>query len=77
MQEELGDDPHFGEKMFGFVDVAFIPFYCWFHSYETLGQFIFETEWPKIIAWAKRCTQRKSVSKSLKDEKKVLGFVQR
>ncbi|GAY55907.1 hypothetical protein CUMW_167690 [Citrus unshiu] len=35
-----------------------------------------ETECPKIIAWAKRCTQRKSVSKSLKDEKKVLGFVQ-
>ncbi|ESR55463.1 hypothetical protein CICLE_v10023946mg, partial [Citrus x clementina] len=57
LQEELGDDPHFGEKMFGFVDVAFIPFYCWFHSYETLGQFIFETEWPKIIAWAKRCKQ--------------------
>ncbi|KAH9779693.1 glutathione S-transferase U20 [Citrus sinensis] len=60
------DKPHFEGENFGFVDVSLIPLYCWL-----------ETECPKIIAWAKRCTQRKSVSKSLKDEKKVLGFVQR
>lgn len=29
-------------------------------------------ECPRIIAWAKRCKQRESVSKSLQDEKKVL-----
>lgn len=31
-QQEHGDEPYFGGENFGFVEVAFIPFYCWFHT---------------------------------------------
>ncbi|KAM1350206.1 hypothetical protein ACFX2F_004183 [Malus domestica] len=55
--------------------IAFITFYCWFHAYEIRGNFSIEAECPKLIAWAKRCMQRDSVSKSLADEKKVYEFV--
>lgn len=75
LEAELGDKSYFDGENFGFVDASLIPFYCWFYSYETLRNFSLETECPKIIAWAKRCMQKETVSKSLKDEKKVFEFV--
>ncbi|XP_054815346.1 glutathione S-transferase U19-like [Prosopis cineraria] len=75
MEEELGNKVYFGGDMFGFVDVALIPFYCWFYTYETFGNFKIEEECPKLIAWAKRCKMRESVSKSLGDEKQVYESV--
>ncbi|KAI5571853.1 hypothetical protein BDE02_11G122800 [Populus trichocarpa] len=75
LEGELGDKPYFGGENLGYVDVAFVPFYCWFYAYETCGNFSIEAECPKIIAWAKRCMQKKSVSKSLEDPKKVYEFV--
>jgi len=75
LEKELGDKPYFGGDTFGFVDIALIPFSTWFYTYEALGNFKVEAECPKIIAWAKRCSQRESVSKSLADEKEVYEFV--
>lgn len=75
LEKELGDKPYLGGQNFGFVDLALIPYYSWFHSYETLGNFSLEVECPKIIAWAKRCLQRESVSKSLQDGKEIFQFV--
>ncbi|KAK7342901.1 hypothetical protein VNO80_25859 [Phaseolus coccineus] len=76
LEKNLGDRPYFGGDTFGFVDIALIPFSTWFYSYEALGNFKVEAECPKIIAWAKRCNQRESVSKSVADEKKVYEFVE-
>ncbi|XP_023763970.1 probable glutathione S-transferase [Lactuca sativa] len=74
---ELGDKPYFGGDSFGYVDVSLIPFYSWFHSYEIYGKFNIEQESPKLIAWAKRCIQNnESVSNTLPDSLKILGFVQ-
>ena len=39
LEGELGDKPYFGGEEFGYVDVALIPFYSWFHAYETCGNF--------------------------------------
>ncbi|XP_011030764.1 PREDICTED: probable glutathione S-transferase [Populus euphratica] len=75
LEGELGDKPYFGGENLGYVDVAFVPFYCWFYAYETCGNFSIEAECPKIIAWAKRCMQKESVSKSLEDPKNVYKFV--
>ncbi|EXB27065.1 putative glutathione S-transferase [Morus notabilis] len=75
LEAELGDKPYFGGDSFGFVDVALIPYYSWFHAYETFGNFSIEAECPKLIAWAKRCTEKESVSKSLADENKICEFV--
>lgn len=71
----LGDKPYFGGDTFGFVDIALIPFYTWFYTYEELCNFKVEAECDKLIAWAKRCKQRESVSKSVADEKEVYEYV--
>ncbi|MED6222517.1 hypothetical protein PIB30_065193 [Stylosanthes scabra] len=71
LEEQLGDKDYFGGDNFGFVDIAFVPFCSFFKNYETVGSFKMEEEFPKICAWAKRCMQKESVSKSLPDSQKV------
>ncbi|GMN70968.1 hypothetical protein TIFTF001_055108 [Ficus carica] len=44
LEAELGDKPYFGGDSFGFVDIALLGFYSWFHAFETLGNFIVEAE---------------------------------
>ncbi|TKY68575.1 glutathione S-transferase parC [Spatholobus suberectus] len=73
LEEVLGDKPYFGGDKFGFLDVALIPFHQWFFSYETVGSF--KLDCPKLTAWAKRCVERESVSKSLASEKYIYEFV--
>ena len=75
LEGQLGEKPYFGGETFGYVDLSLIPFYCWFHAYETYGKFSVAAECPKFTAWAKRCMHKESVAKSLPDGKKVLGFV--
>ncbi|GAB4849248.1 hypothetical protein Ancab_040158 [Ancistrocladus abbreviatus] len=75
LEEQLGDKPYFGGDTLGYVDVAIIPFYTWFPAYESSGNFKIEESCPKIIAWAKRCMQKDSVSKSLVEPEKVTEFV--
>lgn len=71
----LGDKTYFGGESLGFVDVSLLGFYTWFYAWETFGNFSTEEECPKLIAWAKRCMEKESVSKSLPDPHKVLDFV--
>ncbi|KAM7269176.1 hypothetical protein ACFE04_024673 [Oxalis oulophora] len=76
LEAQLGDKSYFGAgDKFGFVDVALIPFYSWFHSYETFGNFKVEPECPKLIEWVNRCRERESVVKALPDGKKVYDLV--
>nr|CAN71213.1 hypothetical protein VITISV_039503 [Vitis vinifera] len=75
LEEELGDKSYFGGENFGFMDVALMPFYIWFYVYETLGNFSVEAKCPKLIAWAKRCMEKGSVSSSLPDRHKVYEFL--
>ncbi|KHN27766.1 Glutathione S-transferase 3 [Glycine soja] len=75
LEEALGDKPFYGGDTFGFVDLGLIPFYSWFYTFETYGNFKMEAECPKLVAWAKRCLQRETVSKTLPDEKKVYDHV--
>jgi glutathione S-transferase len=75
LEGQLGDKPYFGGEKFGFLDIALIPFYSWFYTYETLGNFKIEPECPKLIAWAKRCMEKESVNKNLPDEKNIYEYV--
>ncbi|KAA8550446.1 hypothetical protein F0562_002130 [Nyssa sinensis] len=75
LEGELGDKLFFGDETIGFVDVALLPFYAWFYSYETSGNFSIEAECPKMVAWGKRCMERESISKSLPDPEKIYSFV--
>ncbi|KAJ1376727.1 Thioredoxin-like superfamily [Sesbania bispinosa] len=75
LEETLGDKPFYGGDTFGFLDLGLIPFYSWFYTFETFGNFKMESECPKLMAWVKRCMQKETVSKTLPDEKKVYEHV--
>ncbi|OAY28878.1 probable glutathione S-transferase [Manihot esculenta] len=75
LEGELGNKPYFGGENIGYVDVALVPFYSWFYAYETFGNFSIEAECPVLIAWAKRCLQKESISKALPDPKMVYDFI--
>ncbi|KAH7833153.1 hypothetical protein Vadar_003545 [Vaccinium darrowii] len=75
LEGELGQKPYFGGETLGFVDVALIPFYTWFSSFEHCGNFTMVEECPKLVAWAHKCMEKESVSKTLPDLKKVFDFL--
>ncbi|KAF7822516.1 serine/threonine-protein kinase WAG1-like [Senna tora] len=77
LEGTLGDNkPFYGGDSFGFLDLCLIPFYSWFHTFETYGKFKMEEECPKLMAWVKRCMQRETVTKTLPDQDKVYGYIQ-
>ncbi|ONI12128.1 hypothetical protein PRUPE_4G146700 [Prunus persica] len=64
LEGELGDKPYFWGETLGFL----VPFYSLFY----VGRAA------KFYAWAKRCMQKESVSKSLADQKAIYDlFLQR
>ncbi|KAE8692233.1 putative glutathione S-transferase [Hibiscus syriacus] len=71
LEGELGNKAYFGGEHLGYVDVVLVPIYSWFYTNEKFGNFSFETECPKLIAWAKRCFEQESVCKSLPDQDKI------
>ncbi|RWR85854.1 GST_C domain-containing protein/GST_N domain-containing protein [Cinnamomum micranthum f. kanehirae] len=75
LEGELGQKPYFGGESFGYVDVAFIPFGCWFNTYEKSGKFSVEEECPKLMAWVRRCMERESVAKVLPDSDRICEFI--
>ncbi|XP_027342979.1 probable glutathione S-transferase [Abrus precatorius] len=75
LEEQMEDKPYFGGDNFGLVDVALVPLFCFFYTYSAYTSFINEALYPKIIAWAKRCTQIESVSKCFPEEQKVQEYV--
>ena len=71
LEGELDEKRYFSGETFGFVDIALIPFSCWFHTYETMGNFSIEEECPRLMDWVRRCMERDSVSKALPDPHRV------
>ncbi|KAA8550448.1 hypothetical protein F0562_002132 [Nyssa sinensis] len=74
LEGELGDKLYFGDETVGFVEVALVPFYALFYSYETCGNFSIDAECPKLVAWGKRGMEIESISKSLPDPEKIYSF---
>ncbi|RWR84990.1 putative glutathione S-transferase parA [Cinnamomum micranthum f. kanehirae] len=75
LEGELEGKPFYGVKSLGYVDVVFVPFACWFYTYETNNNFKIENECPKLIALVKRCMEKETVSMVLSDPHKVFDFV--
>ncbi|XP_071703371.1 probable glutathione S-transferase [Rutidosis leptorrhynchoides] len=75
LEQVLGDDPFFGGKTFGFLDIAFIGYSSWFSTYETYGKFSMESECPKLVSWVDRCMKRESVANSVHRSIDVLKYI--
>ncbi|PKU71564.1 glutathione S-transferase U24-like [Dendrobium catenatum] len=75
LEVELGEKKYFGGEVFGFVDIALVPFTSWFYCFKVFADLSVEQECPKLAAWEKRCLERESVAKSLSDPKKVFDMV--
>ncbi|KAK6931901.1 Glutathione S-transferase, N-terminal [Dillenia turbinata] len=71
LEAELGEKTYFGGGELGLLDIALLPFYCWFYSYEAFGKFSIEAECPKLVAWGKRCIERECVSKAVPSPKAI------
>lgn len=71
-----GSKPYFGGEHFGFLDIAFICHTCWFEAMETLGKWKipWESEFPRLLEWMKKCRERESVYKILPDPHKILEY---
>lgn len=76
LEGELGGKEFFGgEQGFGFVDVALMPFATWFESLDRYwGVGVAEVA-PMLAAWAARCMERESVSKSVCSPEVVYDFI--
>jgi glutathione S-transferase len=75
LEGKLGENEFFGgEHGFGFVDIALIPFTAWFESFHRYWGVDVAEVAPKLVAWATRCMERESVSKSLYSGEKVYDF---
>ncbi|KAB5521727.1 hypothetical protein DKX38_026046 [Salix brachista] len=44
MERELGDKPYFGGETLGYVNVALLPYCCWFYTYENILNFNIKAE---------------------------------
>lgn len=75
MEEQLGEKPYFGGENFGFVDVALVPLFCMLYTYTFADKLIDDEEFPNLTSWAKRCSERESVSKSIPKESKMKQFL--
>lgn len=74
LEQVINNNMFFGGDTFGYIDVALIPITSWFYTLEKFGNFNIEANCPIIVAWAKRCKERESVSSSLPDPEKVYSF---
>ncbi|KAL2943469.1 putative glutathione S-transferase parC [Bienertia sinuspersici] len=74
LEGELGDKPYFGGDTFGLLDIALIPNYSWFYTYQTCTKLSIEDECPKLSAWAQRCIERNSVKESLPNEFEIYKY---
>eukprot|EP01018_Ginkgo_biloba_P033367 Gb_37499 [translate_table: standard] len=53
--------PYLGGHEFGYLDIVFVPFICFFHAFEALGDFKLPLEkCPKLSAWIKLVSERHS-----------------
>lgn len=75
LEGELKSYPYFGGESLGFLDIAFLPFYSRFYTFEAFGNFSIEAECPKLVAWGKRCMEEEFVSRSLPHPHKIYDLV--
>lgn len=75
LEGELHSKPYFGGERLGFLDIAFLPFYSWFYTYETFGWFSIEAECRKLVVWGTRCMQEEFVKNAPPHPHKLYDIV--
>ncbi|QHF44072.1 glutathione S-transferase [Pseudomonas sp. S35] len=66
LEVTLDTGPYFAGEHFSIVDAAFGPVFRYFDVFETIGDFGFFTDLPKVTAWRMQLAQRPSVQTAVK-----------
>ncbi len=66
LEATLGTGPYFAGEHFSIVDAAFGPVFRYFDVFETIGDFGFFTDLPKVVAWRAQLALRPSVQTAVK-----------
>jgi glutathione S-transferase len=61
LEQHLGEGPYFAGARFHLVDAVFGPIFRYFDTFETIADFGFFKETPKVRAWRAALAQRPSV----------------
>lgn len=61
IERHLGEGPYFAGARFHLVDAVFGPIFRYFDTFETIADFGFFTETPKVRAWRAALAERPSV----------------
>ena len=68
LEVTLDTGPYFAGENFSIVDAAFGPVFRYFDVFETIGEFGFFTDLPKVTAWRMQLAQRPSVQTAVKND---------
>ncbi|ASD11665.1 glutathione S-transferase family protein [Pseudomonas aeruginosa] len=68
IEAALGNGPYFSGERFSIVDAAFGPVFRYFDVFETIGDFGFFTDLPKVSAWRTQLAQRPAIRHAVNDD---------
>jgi glutathione S-transferase len=65
LEQHLGEGPYFAGARFHLVDAVFGPIFRYFDTFETIADFGFFKETPKVRAWREALNERRSVREAV------------
>ncbi|ELF6204824.1 TPA: glutathione S-transferase family protein [Pseudomonas putida] len=68
VEAALGAGPYFSGERFSIVDATFGPVFRYFDMFETIGEFGFFTDLPKVTAWRTQLVQRPAIRHAVQDD---------
>jgi glutathione S-transferase len=68
LERHLGEGPYFAGARFHLVDAVFGPIFRYFDTFETIADFGFFKETPKVRAWRKALNARRSVREAVSSD---------
>ena len=77
LEKALGTGPYFDGERFTIVDAVFAPLFRYFDTFERIGDFGFFDATPKVRAWRRALSARRSVQRAVTADygERLLAFI--
>lgn len=77
VESVLGDGPYFAGSRFSIVDAVFGPVFRYFDVFDTIDDFGFFDDFPKVRAWRSQLAARVSVRESVSPVEPLVNFLRK